>query len=165
MTLSRSLTQELVKRLFDYRNGELYWKTSRRNQIKIGDIAGCVGKDGYSHIEIDGRNFLTHRIIFLWHTGLAPKIVDHEDNNPSNNKIENLRGVTHSQNQFNRKINCNSKTGVKGVDWDNKNKKFRARIQVCKRSIFVGQYDNLQDAKTAIEKAREQLHGDFARHA
>lgn len=85
------LTQECVRSLFDYRDGELYWKVSRGNGMKIGDLAGTVRTDGYRSIQINGKLYLAHRLIFLYHYGYIPKEIDHIDSNPSNNNISNLR--------------------------------------------------------------------------
>ena len=61
------LTQNLLKELFDYRDGELYWKVKKAVNTKVGDRAGGVILGGYRIIGINGKSYLTHRLIFLYH--------------------------------------------------------------------------------------------------
>ena len=111
------LTQEYIKSLFNYRDGELYWKILKPG-IKIGNKAGTLQKDGRYQIGINGKVYLNHRLIYLYHHGYLPKTIDPFNNNPSDNKIENLRNVTKSQNQWNRKSNINCSSKYNGVYWN-----------------------------------------------
>ena len=77
--------------LFLYEEGSLVWR-------RDGKVAGYTRKDGYVVINIKGRITYAHRIIFLLHHGYLPSKIDHIDGNPSNNRIENLREITTSQN-------------------------------------------------------------------
>lgn len=97
------LTQNYLKELFDYRNGNLYWKVRKSYRIKIGDIGGYVRKDGYRHVGIDDKDYKSHRLIFLYHHGYLPKSLDHIDGNKSNNDIDNLRCATNQENAMNQK--------------------------------------------------------------
>jgi hypothetical protein len=88
------------------------------------------------------------------------KRVDHKDRNPQNNKKENLRLVTHSQNMMNRKLNKNNKTGVKGVEIK-KDCKYLSSITVNNVVINLGTYDNLEDAKNARIEAEIKYFGEY----
>jgi hypothetical protein len=90
--------------------------------------------------------------------------IDHIDGNSSNNRIENLRGVTGSQNQWNRKKSVNNTSGIKGINWDKQKSKWVSRVMVNYKSIFLGRFDTLEEATVAVENAREKYHGEFARH-
>ena len=105
-----------------------------------------------------------HRMIFLVHHGYLPEVIDHIDGNQDNNNIKNLRGVTLSQNQFNRKIDKRSTTGVKGVTWCKKNQRYVAQIRIHYKEHYVGSFKALEDATKAIIEFREKHHGEFARH-
>ena len=83
-----SITQDYVKQLFEYRDGELYWKVKYSQRVKIGAKAGALDGDEYFRISINGKRYLNHRLIFLMHHGYLPEYLDHIDGNPSNNKIE-----------------------------------------------------------------------------
>lgn len=149
--------------LFDYKNGNLYWKVSRSNRIKIGQIAGTTPKDQRTRISIDHKIFLIHRIIFAMQHGFMPKYIDHIDGNTKNNCIENLREAKFNENVQNSKIRIDNTSGIKGVSWNKNKKKWDAVISKNNKKFFIGRFQNLEDAKTAINKQRKILHGNFAR--
>lgn len=87
--------------LFAYKDGVLYWKTRPPfGRVKTGDTAGYKGPDGYVKVGINGVYYMAHRLIWRMHhkNGAVPIVIDHVDGNKSNNKIENLRALTHSDN-------------------------------------------------------------------
>ena len=149
--------------LFDYKNGNLYWKVSRSNRIKVGQLAGTYPKDKRPRVNIGSKIELIHRIIFAMHHDYIPKYVDHIDGNSLNNKIENLREATFSENVQNSKLRKDNKSGIKGLHWNKERKKWDATICKNKQKIFVGRYKDIEQAKLAINEARKNLHGNFAR--
>jgi hypothetical protein len=73
------LTQERVRELFDYHeDGYLIWKISVSN-VRKGDIAGCPNKAGYLRVRFDGKLYYIHRLIFLYHKGYLPRMIDHDN--------------------------------------------------------------------------------------
>jgi len=100
--------------------------------------------------------FLLHRLLFYWHHGYLPKLVDHKDTNSQNNKIENLRQLNSSGNKRNskKKENCTSK--YKGVYWHKKHKKWVAQLCLNYKINHIGYFDNEDDAGQAYnDKIRE----------
>ena len=158
------ITQERLRELFYYEDGNLYWKevTGRR---KPGPI-GCLNKStGYICHSVDGKYCMLHRLIFMHQYGVLPEFVDHIDGDRTNNRVENLRSATRTQNAFNRKRPAHNKSGVKGVHWCKIAKRWIVQIKIDYENIRVGAFTSLEEAKRAIEKAREELHGRYARHA
>ena len=155
-----SLSQELVKELFDYKDGHLYWKVGTR----AGQETGCIGSRGYLHTWVKKKSYLTHRIIFLYHFGYLPTIVDHQDGNQLNNKIENLRASDRFTNQYNSRIRSDSKTGVKGVTTCPKTNKYIAKININGTQHYLGIFKTLQEAEQTVKNTREIYHKEFARH-
>ena len=156
------LTQQYIKFLFNYKNGELYWKklTSNLSRVKIGSKAGHLNKsDGYCRIIINNKSYLVHRLIFLYHYGYLPKYIDHIDRNKSNNNIENLRGVTRSQNLMNSKIRKGS-SQYKGVS-QHKSNKWQARIMHQGKRIYLGLFINEIDAAKAYNDAIIKYHNKY----
>ena len=156
------LSKELLNKLFDYKDGEIYAKVMNTNR-KHGKV-GWVNPGGYKTTGIGGKVYLNHRLIFLMHHGWLPDEVDHKDGNTLNNKIENLRAASHSQNQHNRKLNKNNSTGVKGVVWYENRNSFKARCSVNGKSHHIGYFRDLKNAEQAIKLFRAQHHKEFANH-
>lgn len=158
------ITQELVKQLFDYKNGFLYWKITH-NQVKIGDKAGTLHhlKGGDRLVTgINNKTYLNSRLIFLYHKGFLPKEVDHIDRNKLNDKINNLRAASRIQNMKNKSSQKNSSSKYVGVSFHKKTKKWYAQIRIDGRLKFLGGFKIEDEAAAAYNKAAEIHHGEFA---
>lgn len=172
------LTQEDVNELFEYRDGELYWKidiyTGKNNsvhKIKIGDKAGCIvyiknkkypnTEYPSKHIRYQGKNYITSRIIFLMFNGYLPECISFKDGNSLNTRIENLIESNNSQINYKSKIFITNKTGYKGVHFYKRNKKYCAMITKNYKTINLGYYDTPEEAHKAYLKAKEKYHGEF----
>lgn len=149
-----SLNKDALHEIFEYRDGVLYWKPKP---------AGTIDGNGYMQTGINGRYFKNHRIIFLMHHGYLPDLIDHIDGNKLNNKIENLREATESQNNYNKRLQKNNRSGVKGVHWVKRFKKWRVRIGFDGKDVHVGYFEKYEDAVSAATKTRSKLHKTFAR--
>jgi len=157
-------SQKQLRGLFIYSEGALFWLVDRPPKKTCGSPAGWLHPSGYVYIGIDGKNYAAHRLIFLYHHGYLPEYIDHIDGNSLNNKIENLRQCTFSQNLHNSKLQTNNTSGVKGVSFSKADNKWRARIQVNGESHFLGQYSNIDDAERVVKNIRVKLHKEFANH-
>ena len=93
-----------------------------------------------------------------------PNEIDHIDCNPLNNNIENLRPATRSENIRNRRLHKNNKSGIKGVSWSKKNKKWLAQCVNDHKNHNLGLFNTIEEATIVVKLARNQLHGSFARH-
>lgn len=159
-----SLTQDKLKQLFDYdETGNLIWKINAANNVKIGDIAGSFNTLGYRRVTIDGKDFKAHRLIYLWHRGTLPSMLDHVDGNVRNNKIENLRPATYAENSRNSKRKITSRSGIKNVFWHKQANKWVVNVSIKGKNKYIGLYEDLECAKIAAQEARLRLHGEFAR--
>lgn len=156
------ITQSFLREIFDYKDGNLIWKIDRTNGVKANDIAGSKQKSGYVRISINNHPYSAHRLIFLWHHGHLPKAIDHIDRNRSNNRIENLREATATQNQGNRSLNKTNTSGYRGVGWHKKYCKWVARISINGKLKNLGQFSDIEDAKKAYCKAAMAHFGTFA---
>jgi hypothetical protein len=138
---------------FDYKNNCLYWKS--------GKLAGWKDKD-YQKVQFKNKNYYAHQIIFALHHGYIPKLIDHIDRNPQNNCIENLREANKSQNRQNSKLNKNSLSGIKGVHWSEKAKKWRVSFKVNDKYKSFGYYFDIECAKFIADAMRNKYHGKYA---
>lgn len=155
------ITQNEILNLFSYNDGKLFWKIRKSRNTHIGDEVGSMRKDGYRKISIDGKQYLTHRLIYLYHHGYIPKEIDHIDCDKTNNRIENLRDAN-GQNTHNVRLKSTNKSGVKGVYWCNTYKRWSAHCWVKYKNYNLGYYDNLKDAEKVVREFREKYHGEFA---
>jgi hypothetical protein len=116
----------------------------------------------YSQIKINGRLHQAHRVIFLWHHGYLPQTVDHINRIKSDNRIENLRPATHSQQAQNQAPRKDGSCKWRGVTLQAEHGKYQAIL--CANSIryYLGWFENPDDAATAYNEAATELHGEFA---
>ena len=157
------LTQQELKNEFDYKDGKLYWKLPRVGRA-VGSIAGSQKPDGRRRIGFKRKDYLAHRLIFMWHHGYLPESIDHINGDHSDNRIENLREAAHWQNMANSKLHSNNTTGVKGVYKHKKNQNWCVRVYRQNQLVYRKSFDNLALAELVAVEAREKYHGSFARH-
>lgn len=139
--------------IFTYKEGYLYWKVSPAKNIKIGDVAGTKLKDGYVAIRYKGRGYKAHRLIWQYHNQLLLEAtIDHINGNRCDNRIENLRNVSQSQNAKNRKHS-------KGWCFSKKTKKYQAQVEHNGRKIWLGYFDTKEQAYLAYKTHKEFLYG------
>ena len=87
--------------------------------------------------------------------------VDHIDNNRTNNHISNLRFATNKENSQNRKLSSRNTSKVKGIYFNKRAKKWRAQINIDGIRIYIGYYDNIEDAKIARVNRANQAFGIY----
>ena len=151
------LTKDLLHELFEYQNGELHWKSLKRR-------AGGCNDQGYIKIKINGKLYSAHRLIFVMFHGYMPNIIDHIDGIRHNNKIENLREVTNQQNCWNRKVESNTFSNVKGISWHKATNKWQARLTINGKQKLLGYFNDLLEAKKVLSEFRSKNHGNFAKN-
>ena len=155
------ISQEYVFSAFDYQDGQLIRKIGRKGEI--GAVAGCIHKGtGYVHIKIKAKPFKAHRLVFLYHNGYLPELIDHIDGNKLNNRIENLREASKQENCQNQKVRLTNSSGVKGVSWHKANKKWV--VSVCKnyKSHYCGIFEDKELAELVAMEATNKLHKQFS---
>lgn len=115
---------------------------------------------GYAYTQIDGKKISLHRFLLKVPEDMH---VDHIDGNPLNNKKTNLRFANRSQNMMNTKKYKNNKSGHKGVYWNNQMKKWQAKINVNKKSIYLGSFESIERAVKAYNNAALVYHREYGR--
>jgi len=164
------LTAEIARELLTYNpdTGKLYWKerpvkyfknpnyTKRWNTRWAGKEAltaitrrksGQIARlDGY----VFNKNYHTHRIAWLIYYGEWPKNqIDHINQDPTDNRIENLRDVTQLENLKNQALRSNNKSGYIGVHFEKSKQKYRARVQINNNRKHIGYYNTIEEAAAA----------------
>ena len=160
--MSKELTQELLQSRYEYRDGLLYWKKNHSN-CKIGELVGAINGLGYYTTRVNGITYPVHRLIFMFHNGYLPEVVDHIDGNPLNNKIENLRSANYLTNKYNQKDYKNNTSGHKGVYWSKEHQMWKTQINFNGKRKHLGYFNDLLDASEFVALARDMVHGSFVR--
>ena len=87
---------------------------------------------------------------------------DHINHATLDNRCENLRTATVSENQRNRGKQTGNASGFKGVDFDKQHSKWRAKIALHSKDKHIGYFNSPEDAARAYDKVAIELHGEFA---
>ena len=173
---------EYVRQCLEYQDGKLYWLERPRDHFPdertfasvnsrcVGKEAGCKGMfgSGSCHLPrviIGIGQVRIYRAVIVWalHNDRWPDHeIDHKDTDSLNDRIENLREATGSQNKANTRIRKNNTSGIKGVAWRKDKNKFRARITVDRREICLGHFDTEEEAREAYLSASRKYFGEFS---
>lgn len=151
---------------YDAETGKLYNRVTR-GRAKAGNEAGSLNDTGsgrlYRRIVFNGAKLYAHTAIYIMHTGGIPvnHEIDHIDQDRLNNRLENLRSVTHSDNSKNFPLYSRNTSGVMGVRRERN--KWRSQIRVGGRDINLGLFAKKSEAAEARKKA-DRLYGYHENH-
>lgn len=160
-----TITQELLHSIFEYKDdGNLVYKVQRGSKGNIGKPAGKKKKTGYVSVGVNKKYYQLHRLIFLFHKGYIPKVIDHINGKNDDNRIENLREATVAQNAQNSKLHKTNTSGTRCLIWDKSKNRWRVRIVSNNKIISCGMFKDKELAILAAENARIKYHGEFVRN-
>lgn len=163
------ITQSYLQKIISYNpeTGIFTW-LQLTGKARPGREAGYLAsmssrkENKYRLIGIDGKNYLAHRLAFLYMTGSFPKdVVDHINHNCSDNRWANLRSVSRTENNRNNRKHHDNKSGICGVWLDRK--VWVAKIGLNGKQKCIGRFDSLFDAVCA-RKSAEIQHGYHRNH-
>jgi hypothetical protein len=144
--------QALLKQMLAYcpAIGEFTRLVGVRGGGKAGSKAGSLRLDGYTQVMINGKLYRAHRLAWLYEHGAWPvDIIDHVDQDRSNDRISNLRECSQSENQRNVGLRVDSNSGFKGVSWHKASGKFRAHASVNGKLKHLGYFLTSESANAA----------------
>ena len=159
-TPTNELTAEYLRSIlhYDQETGIFTWKVRTARRVKVGDVAGRQHGGGYLRIKVQSRDYLAHRLAWLYMNGEWPTDqIDHINRVKTDNRISNLREVTNKQNHQNAGKSSNNTSGHPGVCWHKRDFKWIAKIMHNQKSINLGYFTNIEDAVSA-RKAAEKLY-------
>ncbi|WP_310533126.1 HNH endonuclease signature motif containing protein [Novosphingobium sp.] len=171
-----TITPELCRQLLRYEpeTGRLFWLHRPRVMFNSDRIFNSwnskwAGAEGFTSMRGSGADykcyiggihdmkFKAHRVAWAIYYGEWPNEIDHINGNPLDNRIANLRSVSHRENSRNRRMPTNNKSGHMGVRWDAKFSKWLARIKVDKGYKHIGLFADINDAIAARKAAEIEL--------
>jgi hypothetical protein len=153
------LTTEEIRTAWDYKDGEFFWKKSGAGR-KLNQPAGSFCSNGYRRIALKGRCYLAHRLTWLWHGRelIDGLVIDHIDNNPANNHIENLQQISQGENNRRREYIKNSKGCV---CFHKARQKWEVKIMRNYKNTYLGLFQTREEAVECLENYRnEQARSD-----
>ena len=177
-------TQETLRALLDYdpETGHLTWRPrgpewfepTRQNTADeqarswntrhAGKPALSARRpNGYLKGALFNKTVRTHRIIWKWMTGEEPLFIDHINGQRADNRWTNLRSVTKLENCKNAAISRRNTSGVRGVYFRNDTQKWSASIVVEGKSIALGCFDCLTEARQ-VRQAAQKKYGFHENH-
>ena len=156
------MTQLQLKELFTYDNGIF----TRINALKTGqgNKLGWTDPKGYRRIQIGNIAYAEHHLVWLYHYGIIPIQIDHINRVKHDNRVENLRLATTTENCRNQSLSRNNTSGQSGVTLCKTTKRWRARINIDGGiRKHIGWFGKYIDAVTARKEA-EVIHGYSITH-
>jgi len=143
-------------------------KTFGNRQDRVSKPAGNVRRNktggAYRQVSVGKRSHYSHRVCYLLYYGHWPNgQLDHIDHDGLNNKIDNLRVVTQSENLKNAPMRIDNTSGHVGVTWHKGRKKWQAGIIVNRSYHFLGRFDDI-DLAVSVRKQAEIEFGYHKNH-
>ena len=157
-------SQESLSRLFVYepKTGVLLRRLKRGRLSPCNTVTKCFRADGsfkaaYTKVRVGNDIYLAHRLIYALYHGVDPGDleVDHKDGCGLNNRIDNIRLATSSQNHANQV--------TKNYSWREGKNKFQVSVVFEGQTLHGGYFDSEEDAKEAAIEFKRQLYGNFVR--
>lgn len=140
------MTQNELKKILHYdKDTGVFSKVRDSIKYKSGYVYCGISNAGYPRIRINKKQYMAHRLAWLYVYGYMPNLIDHIDGNKSNNVISNLRECNKRQNALNRTAPKNSQSGVKGVRKIYSNK-YVSRACVNGEQYHLGTFKTIEEA-------------------
>ncbi len=168
-----------LRQCLRYDDGRVFWLRRPREHFAkdksfnifngnfLGKEAGGLTRSDLPQwaVRIDGS--LIYRSLIVWALCKGewlkwPQRIDHENRNRLDDRIENLRIATQSQNMANAELRSTNTSGYKGVHWDNRAKKWVAQIKVNYKLKYLGSFDDPAYAHAVYVKAAKEAFGEYA---
>jgi hypothetical protein len=137
-----------------------FWNTKHAGRRALATSRGC----GYLTGSLLDRQYATHRIAWLIAKGSWPRNhIDHINGDRADNRLANLREATKSDNGKNQRLSAANTSGVNGVVWEPRHRRWIARIKVNGRPLYIGTFSCIGAAACARAVA-EMEHGFHPNH-
>ena len=153
------LTQARLKELLHYdKETGVFTRKTKVGKYELGSISGATHNKGYIQITVDDKNYLAHRLAWMYVFGKFPKKqIDHINRVKTDNSIKNLRDVDASTNQHNIGVRSHNSSGITGVVWNSRRQKWVAQIIYRNKRYYIGTFKDVALAKIARENKEKEF--------
>lgn len=146
---------------YDPDTGALTYSNKAKGNKRAGDKVGCLDRHGYIKVMFQGKMYYAHRMVWMMINGRLPNgLIDHINGNKVDNRIDNLRESSKSQN------GANSELALRGGKLRGttrlKNGKFQSQMKCEGKTYYLGTYSTREDARTAYEFASILVFKEFS---
>lgn len=132
---------------YDTDTGIFTWIKKPNNKILKGSRAGSLNKAGYRNIDLLGKKYVAHRLAWLYVHGNFPDgIIDHINHERDDNRLCNLREVSHAENMRNRIRNSNTRVDEAGIWWCKRRKRYIAEITLNRKKVYQKSFTDIDEA-------------------
>lgn len=122
-----------------------------------------INSSGYHAGTLLNRRYLAHRVVWAMEYGSWPdSFIDHINRDKTDNRIENLRLASNSENMMNTDAYSSNKSGYKGVSFKPSKGKWVAQIGFRNTKKHIGYFDTPQEASKAYQEVSKQMHGSYS---
>ena len=160
--MKANLTASRLRQVLSYdkKTGLFTWIERPNRRIAIGTTAGSVNRWGYVAIRVDGERYMAHRLAWLWVHGWWPELeIDHINGNRSDNRWANLRTCTAAENRQNQRASrCGNSSGLLGVSWNSRLRRWVSQISVNGKHRYLGLFDTKEAAHTEYVRVKREIH-------
>ena len=158
------LTADLLHGLFRYDNatGNLIWRFTKSATAPAGSIAGSVNSKGHVNVQVNKKMYAAHQLVYAMHHNHIPAEIDHINGVKTDNRIENLRSCTSSQNKGNIGLLSSNITGYRGVSLNRRTGFYHAQIKINGKQTYLGRFDTPESAARVYNIAAKEHFGEFA---
>lgn len=162
--INMEITQENLQKAFVYKpeTGEFTYRSTSLSGLE-GEDATKAHTGGYRKSRVGGKDYLVHRLIYMYVNGVWPDQIDHINHIRDDNRWVNIRNVPHIDNCKNHSQSRNNTSKVTGVALHKPTGKYRAYIGRNYKQIHLGLFDTIEEAQEA-RKIADQNHDYHPNH-
>lgn len=139
--------KEIIK--YDPNTGIFTWVGATGRRCRVGEMAGTIKTTEKNRIIIciNKKLYKAHRLAYFYMTGKWPEHeIDHIDHNMSNNKWDNLRPVSRSQNFRNLPKPKTNSSGITGVHFNKRTNRWVSYVGIYNKRIHLGTFGTIEEA-------------------
>ncbi|MFC2189642.1 HNH endonuclease [Enterobacter hormaechei] len=144
--------------------GEFVWLRRSSPRAAAGDIAGTEDARGYKKVMLRRKAYMLHRLAFVFMGQPVPDEIDHVNTIKGDNRWQNLRPCTRSQNTGNQNVRGDNQYGVKGLLRNKKSGSWYGQVVIARKTYRTPKLKSRNLAEYCLRELQRSLFGEFYRN-